>query len=64
MLNCIEIRVKFLRFPDYMSLPYFEEKIGEILAESNYLMHQYARSPVNTKLFIFLLSLLFKKLKY
>jgi hypothetical protein len=33
-------------FPDYQSVPYMNQKAGEVLAEANPLMHQYTRSPV------------------
>jgi kynurenine--oxoglutarate transaminase/cysteine-S-conjugate beta-lyase/glutamine--phenylpyruvate transaminase len=37
-------------FPDYQSVPYMNEKVAEVLAEANPLMHQYTRSPVKCQL--------------
>jgi hypothetical protein len=38
-------------FPDYQSVPYLEQKVEETLKESNSLIYQYTRSPVNILFF-------------
>ena len=37
-------------FPDYQSVPYLNDKVNEVLTESNSLIHQYTRSPGHLRL--------------
>ena len=37
-------------FPDYQSVPYINDKVSETLKDSNFMIHQYTRSPGHLRL--------------
>ena len=37
-------------FPDYQSVPYINDKVAETLSDSNFMIHQYTRSPGHLRL--------------
>jgi hypothetical protein len=47
LINFLFLIVFFFKgFPDYQSVPYLEQKVEETLKQSNSLIYQYTRSPV------------------